>query len=117
MTETKQAYVGEEDRPEIAADLDTPVAQLRVRDLMHILARRGFKPHPKFEGHSPLKEFFDKPFPEVLTQFGFSPVPGPGPDPFGGGGSLNVLLHQTQAVSAAVQRLEDQVAQLEKRVG
>lgn len=114
MADARQPYIGEEDRPEIAADLSTPLSQLTVRDLVDILARRGFKPHPKFEGHSPLKEFFDKPFPEVVTQFGL----GREPQPFvGGGASLHGLLQQTQSLSTIVQRLEDQVAKLEKRAG
>lgn len=86
MAVQKQPYIGAEDRPEIELDPDTPLTQLRVRDLAQILSRRSTKIHPKFEGHSPLKEFFDKPFPEFATaSFGPTPEPwrpvGP-PSPF-----------------------------------
>ena len=57
MAVQKQPYIGAEDRPEIELDPDTPLTQLRVRDLAQILSRRSPKIHPKFEGHSPLKEF------------------------------------------------------------
>lgn len=76
MAVQKQPYIGAEDRPEIEPDPDTPLTQLRVRDLAQILSRRSPKIHPKFEGHSPLKEFFDKPFPEVATA-SFGPTPDP----------------------------------------
>lgn len=60
----KQPFVAQEDRPEVRIDPDTPVSELRVRDLSAIL---GLGTKSAFE--SPLKAFFDKPFPEVVKDF------------------------------------------------
>jgi len=58
--ESKQPFVSQEDRPEVRINLDTPLNELRVRDLSTILALLGGK--DPFE--SPSKAFFDKDFPE-----------------------------------------------------
>lgn len=132
MQKQKQAYIGDTDRPEITVDPDLPVGQLRVRDLAAILARRPTKIHPKLEGQSPLKEFFDKPFPEILGQFGFEAAPGaqfgpdptpwvpqltaePDPDPWIA--HFHLLVQQMHALGGIVQRLEDQVSRLSTKVG
>jgi hypothetical protein len=90
------------------------------------------KPHPKFEGHTPLKEFFDKPFPEVVTAFGVSTVPGaqanpdptpwvtsptgePDPDPWKLLGHWNLIVDRVLVMDGLIKRLEDQVARLQSR--
>jgi hypothetical protein len=48
---------------------DTPVGELRLRELMAILGAVIGK-NPNFEvGKTPLKDFFDKPFPEEAKDF------------------------------------------------
>jgi len=63
--ESKQPFVAKEDRPEVKISLDTPLSELRVRELSTILGRVIGK-NPFEVGKTPLKDFFDKPFPEVL---------------------------------------------------
>jgi hypothetical protein len=64
----KEPFIGSSDRPEVRLDLDTPVAELRVRDLAAILGHLG--PKSPFEvGKTPIKDFFDKPFPEIAKDF------------------------------------------------
>lgn len=62
--ESKEPFVSKEDRPEVRISLDTPLSELRVRELSAILGfLTGKSPH--FEvGKTPLKDFFDKSFPE-----------------------------------------------------
>jgi|KBSMisStandDraft_5_1062788.scaffolds.fasta_scaffold03328_11 hypothetical protein len=65
----KQPFVGTADRPEVRLDLDQPVNELRVRDLAAILGHLIQK-SPFFEvGKTPIKDFFDKPFPEVAKDY------------------------------------------------
>jgi hypothetical protein len=66
---SKEAFVAQEDRPEVRLTPDTPIAQLRVRDLTAILGAMAGK-NPNFEvGKTSLKDFFDKPFPEEAKDF------------------------------------------------
>ena len=66
---SKEAFVPSEDRPEVKIDLDTPLSELRVRELSSILGYMVQK-SPNFEvGKGPLKDFFDKPFPEVAKDW------------------------------------------------
>lgn len=67
--ESREAFVSREDRPEVRISLDTPLHELRVRELSAILGYMvGKSPH--FEaGKTPLKDFFDKPFPEVVKDW------------------------------------------------
>lgn len=59
----KQPFIGSADRPEVRLDLDMPVTELRVRDLAAILGHLSAK--STFEaGKTPIKDFFEKPFPE-----------------------------------------------------
>jgi hypothetical protein len=68
-TGTKEPFVSREDRPEVKIDLDTPVSELRVRELSAILGFMAEK-NPNFEvGKTSLKDFFDKPFPEVAKDW------------------------------------------------
>jgi hypothetical protein len=60
----KQPFVAQGDRPHVGIDPDTPLSELRVRDLAALLGSRETK-SPFEVGKTPLKEFFDKPFPEV----------------------------------------------------
>lgn len=58
--ESKQPFVSQEDRPEVRLSPDTPLSDLRVRELAAILSIVAGK-SPHFEvGDSPLKDFFDK---------------------------------------------------------
>jgi hypothetical protein len=68
---SKEPFVSQEDRPEVTLKPDTPLSQLRVRDLQAILGSgaAGLK-SPWFEvGKTPIKDFFDKPFPEVAKDW------------------------------------------------
>lgn len=67
--EPKQPFVSREDRPEVRISLDTPLNELRVRELGAILGFLAGK-NPNFEvGKTPLKDFFDKPFPEIAKDW------------------------------------------------
>jgi hypothetical protein len=67
--ETREPFVSQGDRPEVRLDPDTPLSELRVRDLAAILGPMTTK-NPNFEvGKTPLKDFFDKPFPEEAKDF------------------------------------------------
>jgi hypothetical protein len=66
--QSKEPFVSQADRPEVQLKPDTPLGELRVRDLVTILGRMASK--NIFEGSGdPLKDFFDKPFPEVTKDF------------------------------------------------
>jgi hypothetical protein len=64
----KEPFVPKEDRPEVRINLDTPVNELRVRELSAILGFLAAK-NPFEAGKTSLKDFFDKPFPEVAKDF------------------------------------------------
>jgi hypothetical protein len=67
--ESKQPFISQEDRPEVRLNLDTPLSELRVRELSAILGFLVGK-NPNFEvGKTSLKDFFDKPFPEVAKDW------------------------------------------------
>ncbi len=59
----KKSFISKEDRPEVQITLDTPVSELRVRELSTILRSMVGK-NPNFENKTHMKDFFDKPFPE-----------------------------------------------------
>lgn len=63
--ESKEPFVSQEDRPEVRINLDTPLHELRVRDLSTIQALLGGK--DPFE--DPWKAFWDKDFPEVAKDW------------------------------------------------
>jgi hypothetical protein len=64
----KQPFVSKEDRPEVKINLDTPLSQLRVRELSSILGLMVGK-SPFEAGKTSLKDFFDKDFPEVAKDW------------------------------------------------
>lgn len=66
--ERKEPFIGSSERPEVRLDLDMPVTELRVRDLAAILGHLGSK-SPFEAGKTPIKDFFDKPFPEEAKDF------------------------------------------------
>lgn len=67
--ESKEPFVAQGDRPEVKLSPDAPLGELRVRDLAAILGAFAAK-NPNFEvGKTPLKDFFDKPFPEEAKDF------------------------------------------------
>ena len=65
---SKQPFVSQNDRPEVRLKPETPLTELRVRDLAAILGVLGSK-SPFEVGKTPLKDFFDKPFPEEAKDF------------------------------------------------
>ena len=67
--ESKQPFVSQGDRPAVRINLDTPLSELRVRELSAILGYLTGK-NPNFEvGKTSLKDFFDKEFPEVAKDW------------------------------------------------
>lgn len=66
--ESKEPFVGKEDRPEVRINLDTPLSELRVRELGAILGFMATK-NPFEVGKTSLKDFFDKDFPEVAKDW------------------------------------------------
>lgn len=66
--ESKEPFIGSADRPEVRIDLDQPISELRVRDLAAILGHLTPKSVSEI-GKAPIKDFFDKPFPEVAKDF------------------------------------------------
>ncbi len=67
--ESKQPFISQEDRPDVRINLDTPLSELRVRELSAILGFMVGK-NPNFEvGKTSLKDFFDKDFPEVAKDW------------------------------------------------
>ena len=66
--ESKEPFVGKEDRPEVKITMDTPLSELRVRDLSSIVGA-GAQKNPFEVGKTSLKDFFDKEFPEVVKDF------------------------------------------------
>lgn len=65
---SKQPFVESKDRPEVRLNLDMPVTELRVRDLAAILGHLIQK-SPFEVGKTPIKDFFDKPFPEEAKDY------------------------------------------------
>ena len=65
----KQAFVSKEDRPEVKITLDTPLTQLRVRELGAILGFLADKSEIFDGDKTSLKDFFDKDFPEVAKDW------------------------------------------------
>jgi hypothetical protein len=65
---SKQPFVEATDRPEVKLSLDMPVSELRVRDLAAILGHLTQK-SPFEVGKTPIKDFFDKPFPEEAKDY------------------------------------------------
>ena len=67
--QSKQPFVSQKDRPEMRINLDTPLSELRIRELSAILGFMVGK-NPNFEvGKTSLKDFFDKDFPEVAKDW------------------------------------------------
>lgn len=64
----KQPFISQEDRPEVQLKPETPITELRVRDLVTILGAAASK-SPFEVGKTPLKDFFEKPFPETTKDF------------------------------------------------
>jgi hypothetical protein len=110
MSEAKETFIPKEDRP-TGYDLDTPVNSLRVRDLAAILDRLSLRPqkiHPKLEGQSPLKEFFDKPFPEVNA-----PIERSIPSVSG----IDQVVQSLTGLTNTVEQLSAKVDELDRRIG
>lgn len=123
--EPREPFVSQGDRPEVRLDPDAPLSELRVRDLAAILGPMAGK-NPNFEvGKTGLKDFFDKPSPEVAKDFlkevksekleiaetGFDPTALPGPDP-----RLDQVIQAVTGMNTQVSQLADQVAELQRRL-
>jgi len=67
--ESKEPFVPAGDRPEVRISLDTPLTDLTVRGLSAILGFVGSSKSPFEVGKTPLKDFFDKDFPEVAKDW------------------------------------------------
>jgi hypothetical protein len=66
---SREPFISGEDRPEVKISLDTPLSELRVRELATILGYMTSK-SPHFEvGKTSIKDFFDKDFPEVAKDW------------------------------------------------
>lgn len=66
---SKEPFVPREDRPGVKISLDTPLNELRVRELGTIIGFMVGK-NPNFEvGKTSLKDFFDKDFPEIAKDW------------------------------------------------
>jgi len=65
---SREPFVAQEDRPEVRISLDTPISELRVRELSAILGYMAQK-SPFEAGKTSLKDFFDKDFPEVAKDW------------------------------------------------
>jgi hypothetical protein len=65
----REPFVAQSDRPEVRMTPDTPLSELRVRDLQAILGTAATTKSPFEVGKTSLKDFFDKPFPEVAKDF------------------------------------------------
>lgn len=130
--ESREPFVSQGDRPEVRLDPDTPLSELRVRDLTHILGGdMGGKspfaeksPYEHYvvtkdklfsEGHikwiidnlvkaKPEKLEFEPPIPV--------PWPGSGPDP----GPLNQVIQAVSGINNQVSQLANQVAELQRRI-
>lgn len=67
--EAREPFVSQGDRPEVRLDPDAQLSELRVRDLAAILGPMAGK-NPNFEvGKTGVKDFFDKPSPEVAKDW------------------------------------------------
>ena len=67
--QSKEPFIKKDDRPEVKISLDTPLSELRVRELSAILGFMTGK-NPNFEvGKTSIKDFFDKPFPETVKDW------------------------------------------------
>ena len=66
---SKQPFVSQDDRPEVKISLDTPLSELRVRELSTIMGYLTAK-NPNFEaGKTAIKDFLDKPWPEIAKDW------------------------------------------------
>ena len=65
----KQPFVSKEDRPQVKISLDTPLTELRVRELGAILGFLADKSEIFDGDKTSLKDFFDKDFPEVAKDW------------------------------------------------
>src|SRR6476469_392968 len=113
---SKEPFVSKEDRPEVKLKPDTPLTELRVRDLAAILGAINTK-NPFEAGKTPLKDFFDKDFPEQAQDFIkelkneklesepiFDPNKLPIPDP-----RLEQLIQAVAGLASQVSQLANQV--------
>ena len=64
---SKQAFVPEKDRPDVRLTLDTPLSELRVRELAAILGSLASKNQFEY-GKTSLTDFFNKPDMEVVEE-------------------------------------------------
>lgn len=136
--ESKEAFVGAEDRPEVTIDPDRPITELKVRDLSAILGHVVFKKpefkdwikdKPEFKewGKDKLEKFekpekYEKPefkeFKEKPEKLELEPQKRIGdqfeiPDPR----VIEQITEMFRNLSRQVDKLANQVAALEQKVG
>jgi hypothetical protein len=128
----KEPFIGQGDRPEVRIDPNTPISELRVRDLSDILGTALHKPFhwekyklekpeykefkefkiEKFEKYEKLEwEKLDKAPGWERPPHDFGEFEGPSPDPWRQ--AVEVISGLRQQVS----QLANQVAELQKKVG
>jgi hypothetical protein len=130
---SRQAFVSQEDRPEVQLHPDTPLSELRVRDLMTILGGSTAKSlftEPGVHTKSAVQDAIDRfglkailikevikdkiekleiPEPPHTPPGGF-PGPGPGPDP-----RLDQVIQAMSGLTAQVSQLTNQVEEMRKK--
>ena len=123
--ESRQAFVSQGDRPEVKLDADTPISQLRVRDLTAILGtmtakRYEFKTLAQEYKKAEFKDFKDNKNEKrelEPVKFAFEPpidfgsLVEPEPDPW------RQVIEGVTGLANRVEQLANQVAELQKKVG
>lgn len=124
--ESKESFIGQEDRPEVRLDPDMPISQLRVRDLTAIIGSRILKPYIKeiikekpeikeikIEKHEKFEKLEAEPQQKYFREPPFdpgSPFEGPHPEPW------RQLVEVVTGLSQKVDQLADQVAELQQKM-
>lgn len=134
--ESREPFVSQGDRPEVQLDIDTPLSELRLRDLRDILwggmggkspfTDKSFtadkspftEPPPKhFILEAPPKPFNEKWHKDKPEKIEFEPpIPvdrgfPPGPDP-----RLDQVIQAVSGMNDQVSQLADQVAEMQRRL-
>ena len=130
---SKQPFVAQADRPEVRLKSDTPISELRVRDLAALMGQLGPSRKDFWDGKDWAKDDFDGPVikwkeekefkdkekekPEIKevkvekveVDGVFEPSFPPGPDP-----RLDQVVQALSGLTARVAQLADQVEELKK---
>ena len=126
-----EPFVSAADRPQVGLHPDTPVSEMKVRDLQQLLGgtgvtlkpiihdTKGFKhekwEHPKFEKFEKYEHLKWEKHEKVEFDLVPKRVFETGPDPtHGGGDPIGPLISQISALQAHVQQLGQQIEELKK---